>query len=1211
MKQAIFLLLLCSCYLLVSGQKETSQWFLHNNNRIQFNAGGPVSMAGPNAGNAGSNTSLCDAQGNLLFACYGSVIVNRNLVPMPALNNNAITGGDETIIAVAVPGSTSKYYLFYSSNIGDAASPLQYSIIDMSLDGGLGDVTTINAVVANDVSVGFTIVQQPGSGNFWIVTNEYRTTNFRSYLVTAAGISNTPVISVAGSNQITTEYRFIDLRASPDGKMIAGYCSTYYPGGIWSIAAGYIEAFNFDGATGVVTNKVKSTKFGYVYTARGNIEFSPDSRLLYFLERYIVGGLQPCGFGSSTLRQFNLCYTDSVEFTRNAVYAGSSFSFCTLVTHGRMQLGPDKKIYIPYSGGSMLSTVDSPNIIGTSGRMNFNGFSLPSNAGNATPGFYHQYLARAVRNNIVYTGNCHPAPLSFKVTNDTIHAITWDFGDPASGGNNASTQLTPQHAFSTPGIYTVTARLYNTASQLIETVTVPVEIKDPQRRLLADYPTDTTFCGGNEFRLKLKVINGIFKWSKKEPGYPLYTLETKDSIIITSSGKYYVEMLQNDCAGCKMIDSIDVTVLPVPYFDLGYDRNLCTGDSLQLNIYNTGATYLWSTGATTPSIWIKQPGTYWGKAELNNNGCPKSDTIVITGIPGVQFSLPNDTTLCNNDQLILKPGISPASYYWQNGTSLDNFTVQQPGKYWVRVTAPNGCIKSDTISVAYVNAQTVRLGADTALCTGDNLVLSATTAGAQYLWSTGATADNITVTQTGDYWVHVNTGLCTVKDTIAVAFNAKPLFDLGPDSILCDGSTLVLKPGIDNATYLWQDNTTADTLLIAQPGLYEVKVTRLGCSVSDDIRVNYKPLPVVQLGRDTSICVNSQLMVNATHASIATYLWQDGVTTATRAITQPGQYWLKGTGFNGCVKYDTLALGSIPLPSFQLGKDTALCNGQALQLSGAVAGAASYSWNTGSTQSQLTVNAPGDYWLKVIQQGCSKSDTIAVSYKPLPIIELGNDTMLCPGATLMLDASFPGATYQWQDQSAQPQFLVNKAGEYVVTTILNNCSFNEAIKVTYGAIPFINLGRDSTICAGQVLVLSPRVNNAQLLWPDGSNTPQFVVKEPGTYAVTATNLCGVDHHEIVVHKGYCQLAMPNAFTPNGDHNNDVFKVNNPTSIKDFYMVVYNRWGQKVFETTNATTGWDGRFKNIDQPPGNYIWVIQLTDIEGRKVAEKGVVQLIK
>jgi gliding motility-associated-like protein len=1212
MKHTILLLLLVCCYFFVSGQKETSQWFLHNGNRLQFNTSGPVNVAGPPMVNGVGLTSLCDGQGNLLFVCDGNKVRDKNMAIMPALINltNPLQIGGETLLAIKVPGQTSKYYLFYADNGGSSVSKLMYAVIDMSLNGGMGDVTVKNVNIATDVSSGFTLVQQPGSDNFWIVTNEYRTTNFRSYLVTTAGISSTPVLSVAGANPITTEYNVTDLRTSPDGKMIAGYFYTYYPNQLFAGAVAYIEVFHFDGNTGLITNKVKSTKLSWIYSGRGNVEFSPDSRLLYLLEKHIIGGLQPCGFGSSSLRQFNLCYTDSVTFTNNSTPVGSTFSFCTLVSLGRMQLGPDKKIYLPYGGSSALSTVDSPNLIGSSGRMTFDAFPVTAGAGYGSPAFYHQYLAKAVRNNITYTGDCHPNPISFKITNDTIHAITWDFGDPASG-SNSSAQLTPQHIFSAPGIYTVTAHLYNTLNQLIETVNVPVEVKDPLRRLLADYPTDTTFCSGNELKIKLKVINGIFKWSKKEAGYPLYSLGISDSMSIQGSGRYYVELLQNDCNGCKRIDSIDVEVLPVPYVFFGNDRTLCTGDSTLLYMQNTGADYAWNTGETTGSIWVKQPGTYWGKAEFNNNGCPKSDTIVITGIPGVLFSLPADTTLCNDAQLILRPGISGATYLWQNGSSLDQHVVEQPGKYWVRVTAANGCFKPDTIAVAYVTAQNVQLGADTALCRGETLLLQANITGGQYLWNTGALTDQISVTTSGSYWVGVTTGLCTVKDTISVVFNNKPLFDLGNDSSLCDGTELVLRPGIGNATYQWQDNSVADSFLVKQPGLYGVTVKRDGCAVSDEVRFGYKRLPVLQLGRDTSICMNAQLLVDATHSSIMSYLWQDGMTASSRAINKADSYRLEVTGINGCINRDTIKVDMTPLPNFSLSKDTALCDGQSLQLTGTVTGTAGYLWNNGSTQQQFLVTAPGIYWVQVEQNGCGKRDSIEVTYKPLAIVELGIDTMLCPGATLMLDAYYPGATYRWQDQSTQSGFLASRAGEYVVNTMLNGCSFRDAINISYGAVPVITLDTDPTICAGQVLVLDPKVGQAQTLWQDGSSTPTYVVKAPGTYAVTATNSCGTATRSVNVHKAYCKLAMPTAFTPNRDHQNDVFRVRDPFFIKEFYMAIYNRWGQKVFETTNANTGWDGRFNNLDQPTGTYIWVIRLTDNDGEKVSEKGSVQLLR
>src|SRR6185503_4140945 len=130
------------------------------------------------------------------------------------------------------------------------------------------------------------------------------------------------------------------------------------------------------------------------------------------------------------------------------------------------------------------------------------------------------------------------------------------------------------------------------------------------------------------------------------------------------------------------------------------------------------------------------------------------------------------------------------------------FTVTQPGTYWVRITSVNGCMRSDTIIVSYINAQQVNLGNDTTLCAGSSLLLQTSIANAQYLWSTGATGNQVTVNQSGSYWIHVDNGSCTVADTINVLFAPPPVLSLGNDSTLCPGTQLVLSPGIPNASYL-------------------------------------------------------------------------------------------------------------------------------------------------------------------------------------------------------------------------------------------------------------------------------------------------------------------------------------------------------------------------------------------------------------------------
>jgi len=1206
-----FLLFICS---ICNAQKETSHWFFNGSNYIKFNPGGGVTnQASPNlmfSNNAGA--SIADTAGNLLFFATAFMVYDRNNTPMPSYSNPLLIGNDEMKIA-PVPGQPNKYYLFYTYQVTyPGVKSLRYSIIDMSLRSGLGDVVAQHVPIDSNMSSVYTLISKPSSPDYWIVTHRTATDSFFCRLVSSSGINSMPVISTAGMNATKSEYSFMDLRPSHDGKMLAGFCYTNYTV-IFAYTVRFIEVFNFDGATGTISNKVKTRRQPGYFTSTGSIEFSPDNKLLYALDGLVIDGLQPCGFGSAAIKQYNLCYTDSTKFTDSSMTVGSRYTFCWLVAWGKMQMGRDKKIYFPYAGTNILSRIEYPNRIGSSCTVNDPYHSLVGQTGWDIPKFYHRYTEKAVKNNIVYSGGCFPNPIQFNITNDTITSFQWDFGDPVSGAANTSTLQSPQHQFSTPGIYAVTANLYNSNGQLIETLNELVEIKNPATRLLAPLPTDTTVCRGTQIKLKVNALNAIFEWQYRDTLGYIYSEGIADSIYTQTNepGTYIVKMKQNGCDACTLIDSIAVHMLPKPDLNLGYDRNLCTGDSIQLHAYNPGATFLWSTGETTESIWVSQGGTYSVRAEFNNNGCPSYDTIVITQRPSVQFSLPSDTTLCSSQTLLLSPGIANANYYWQNGSNASTFTVTQPGIYWVRVSNQYGCVHSDTITVGYVNAQAVNLGADTSLCIGSQLILNLNIPNASYLWSNGSTAASIAVNNTGLYWINVNNGACTATDSIQVIFAPIPVINLGNDTAVCMQAKHTLRATVANATYLWQNGSTADTFNVFQPGVYWVKVSRFGCSYSDTINVTYKPLPSLNLGPDISICTNQSIILQAGNPSIQSYLWNTGSTNNSISVAAAGNYWVQVTGTNQCINRDTVLVSLKPLPQFSLGNDTSLCQNQVLLLQ-ANLNNATYLWSNGSQTNQFTVSQPGTYWLDVTQIGCTKRDSININYNPLPTVNLGNDTTLCEGITKTLDASNPSSVYIWQNGSGGSSFTVNTAGLYYVAVNMNNCIKRDSIVIGYTYKPAFDLGKDTFICQGHQIILTPKLTGSfNYVWQDGSNNSTYTVNQPGSYQLTASNNCGSFTDKIVIDKGTCLLLMPNAFTPNNDGLNDLFRVKYPGFIKSFKMTVYNRWGEKIFETTNALTGWNGKYKGLDQPMGNYIWIISYTDIDGRSETLKGNVILIR
>jgi len=191
-------------------------------------------------------------------------------------------------------------------------------------------------------------------------------------------------------------------------------------------------------------------------------------------------------------------------------------------------------------------------------------------------------------------------------------------------------------------------------------------------------------------------------------------------------------------------------------------------------------------------------------------------------------------------------------------------------------------------------------------------------------------------------------------------------------------------------------------------------------------------------------------------------------------------------------------------------------------------------------------------------------------------------------------------------------YTVSKSGIYFATVTLNNCSNTDTIAISYKTKPSFTFSNETFICSGQQIKLSPVINDAdKYVWQDGCTATSLLINKGGSYTLTVSNECGSYSNSIIVTQGDCQLNMPNVFTPNNDGINDIFRVKYPQFIKLFHMMVFNRFGEKVFDTHNAGEGWNGKLNSIDQPIGIYVWIISLTDNNGIAETYKGTISLIR
>lgn len=342
---------------------------------------------------------------------------------------------------------------------------------------------------------------------------------------------------------------------------------------------------------------------------------------------------------------------------------------------------------------------------------------------------------------------------------------------------------------------------------------------------------------------------------------------------------------------------------------------------------------------------------------------------------------------------------------------------------------------------------TVDLGADRSLlCRGDTLLIDATKPGATYLWDDGSTSGVRAVTDAGTYGITLTDVCGTGSDEVDVVIQEMPpTVELGQDDLLCPGESLTLDVTNDEATYRWQDGSTAATYAVRNSGVYAVTVTNACGPVSDSVSIEVVP-PLAPTWEDSHTrCEGDVLALDLRHPG-ATYQWSDGSTQAQRQIDRSGNYAVTIT--TPCEEMelatDVLFLRDTTL---ELGADTALCPGETLQLSAAIPGA-TYRWQDGSTAPSFTVSESGRYTLTAITDCQELMDAVNVQYEPAILTDLGRDTFLCADQLFHLDARAGGAqvTYLWEDGSTDPLRRVTGPGDYIVI-VTSNCEvFSDTLR---------------------------------------------------------------------------------------------------------------------------------------------------------------------
>jgi uncharacterized protein (TIGR02145 family) len=500
-----------------------------------------------------------------------------------------------------------------------------------------------------------------------------------------------------------------------------------------------------------------------------------------------------------------------------------------------------------------------------------------------------------------------------------------------------------------------------------------------------NFSLNTTFNSGNRFIVQLSDSVGTFNGSVINIGE--VTATTPQAINVTFPARYYssslyrLHVIGTNPPTIGTDNGTNFTINPLPYVNIGNDTILCTGTSITLNATNTSSTYLWSNGATTPTISVSSAGTY--RVEVTNSCGTSLDTIIVSGVSQPSVNLGVDTSICINSSLALNAGTNATGYLWSTGATSQIINVVTPGSYSVAVSNICGT-KRDTIVITNKQSFILDLGADRAICSGQTIILNAGNVGLTYLWSTGQTTQTINVTQPGIYWVNVSDVCQIVSDQINIingAFNVS----IGGTLSVCNGTATTLTATGGNS-YYWNTSATTSSINVAPIASTTYSVTSTnyyGCTSTAQATVTVKDLPTAQISivsGTTTFCSGDSVVLTANSGVGYSYQWyKDGVmisnATGIRYTTYAaGSFTVKVTNSGGCSILSAafvIVVNALPTASITASGPTSFCSGNNVVLSANVSSGLTYQWQlngniiTGAVSANYQATATGNYRVRI------------------------------------------------------------------------------------------------------------------------------------------------------------------------------------------------------------------------------------------------------
>ncbi len=761
---------------------------------------------------------------------------------------------------------------------------------------------------------------------------------------------------------------------------------------------------------------------------------------------------------------------------------------------------------------------------------------------------------------------------------------------------------------------------------------------------------DKEICEGNSTTLST-TENGTITWFLDN--VPISGQSSK-TITVKDQGVY--KILVQGANSCEGQDVINVNVVALPNVEAGPDLKFCDGKDATVVATASTQNYQWfKDGQPYSAIDLNFTTTAAGKYKIvvqNTAGCKVADSLIIVKNPLPVVNLGADKVGClNSDIMLAGPAGTGLKYQWlKNGVNTattQQLTVNSPATYTLIVTDANTCSNTDMIDVDFKPGPSVTLNEQAIeICEGEAFDLIATTTATKIEWLknnvkiTGQTGKTLNVTQAGTYTIKATgvvtggTSECTVEQMATAVVNPKLSVSVN-DTTACEGESITLTSNVTAPNYKWTLNGVAlastKTFKPSAAGTYILEVTtNKGCKSSDAAIVTFSSRPSINIPATGQYCKGETLDVKG-NSNGTKFVWRKNnaivpnATSKDFVITSPGTYVIEAS-FNGaCPKKDTIVVEEKALPIVSLGNDITLCPGDSIKLDAKNNGN-KYKWSTGDTSQTVTIKNVGvakESNLNVTvtnQFGCKATDDIKVSSLAKIKIKLTSSAPgVCGGDSVVLTVS-GGNGYKWTGPNNT--FKILSPDKIVVFPSTNSiykvessddCPSNRdtaSKEIKLFTLPKVSAGNDTCVVKGRTIKLKA-TGGASYVWNadptivKGINTasPEIGPIDSTTYKVTIKDANGCLQYDSV---SVCIIDDPlslikeiNMITPNSDGKNDFLEFKGLEAFPDNSLIVYNRWGNIVFEKSRYqqdSERFEGLRNGEDLPADTYYYVLTFDQV---------------